>query len=227
MSGALPVMPPGWGLRANWILHSPTIPKWRMTLIATSRRPWYSKLFKVWEGAMTIDSPVWIPIGSKFSMLQTVMQLSNLSRTTSYSISFHPSRYSSIRICLVLASARREISVSCFLFLATPESCPPSEKPPRTITGKPIFFAAPSASFSLFTAILFGYLAPISSKVLTKRCLSSVFSIAAVGVPKTLTLYFAKVPVLTSSKPQFRAVCPPKERIIPWGFSVFITSSIK
>ena len=27
-------------------------------------------------GAMTIDSPVWMPRGSKFSMLQTVMQLS-------------------------------------------------------------------------------------------------------------------------------------------------------
>ena len=33
-------------------------------------------------------SPVWTPIGSKFSMLQIVMQASELSRMTSYSISF-------------------------------------------------------------------------------------------------------------------------------------------
>ena len=44
----------------------------------------------VWLGATTMLSPVWIPIGSRFSMLQTVMQLSKRSRTTSYSISFQP-----------------------------------------------------------------------------------------------------------------------------------------
>ena len=42
------------------------------------------------RGAITIDSPVWIPSGSKFSMLHTVMQLSKRSRTTSYSTSFQP-----------------------------------------------------------------------------------------------------------------------------------------
>ena len=46
---------------------------------------------------MTMLSPVWMPIGSKFSMLQTVTQLSSASRTTSYSTSFQPSRYSSMR----------------------------------------------------------------------------------------------------------------------------------
>ena len=35
---------------------------------------------------------MWTPIGSKFSMLQTVMQLSAPSRITSYSTSFQPSR---------------------------------------------------------------------------------------------------------------------------------------
>ena len=37
------------------------------------------------------ESPVWTPIGSKFSMLQIVMQVSAPSRITSYSISFQPS----------------------------------------------------------------------------------------------------------------------------------------
>ena len=42
------------------------------------------------DGATTMLSPVWTPIGSKFSMLQTVMQLPAPSRITSYSTSFQP-----------------------------------------------------------------------------------------------------------------------------------------
>ena len=38
---------------------------------------------------------MWTPIGSKFSMLQMVMQVSAPSRITSYSISFQPSRFCS------------------------------------------------------------------------------------------------------------------------------------
>ena len=34
------------------------------------------KIFDEFEDAMTIDAPVWIPRGSKFSILQTVIQLS-------------------------------------------------------------------------------------------------------------------------------------------------------
>ena len=63
---------------------------------------WYSALVSVWLGATTMLSPVWMPMGSTFSMLQTVMQLSWPSRTTSYSISFQPSRYSSTRIWLAV-----------------------------------------------------------------------------------------------------------------------------
>jgi hypothetical protein len=37
-----------------------------------------------------MESPVCTPIGSMFSMLQMVMQLSAASRITSYSISFQP-----------------------------------------------------------------------------------------------------------------------------------------
>ena len=32
---------------------------------------WYSLSFSVWLGATTMDSPVWIPSGSRFSMLHT------------------------------------------------------------------------------------------------------------------------------------------------------------
>jgi carbamoylphosphate synthase large subunit len=41
---------------------------------------WYSTSDNVWLGATTIESPVWIPTGSIFSMLHTTMALSFLSR---------------------------------------------------------------------------------------------------------------------------------------------------
>ena len=51
-------------------------------------------------------SPVWIPMGSKFSMLQTIMQASSWSLRTSYSTSFHFPRYSSTRIWWILLWAK-------------------------------------------------------------------------------------------------------------------------
>ncbi len=68
-----------------------------MILIAEVRSIWYSWSDKVWDGATTMLSPVWTPIGSKFSMLQMVMQVSLPSRITSYSISFHPASERSSR----------------------------------------------------------------------------------------------------------------------------------
>jgi len=41
-------------------------------------------------------SPVWIPMGSTFSMVQMTTQLSLRSRITSYSSSFQPSTLSSM-----------------------------------------------------------------------------------------------------------------------------------
>ena len=63
---------------------------------------WCSTSVSVWAGATTMLSPVWYPIGSKFSMLQTMMQLSEESLMTSYSNSFHPKTPSSTRTCLIL-----------------------------------------------------------------------------------------------------------------------------
>ena len=48
-----------------------------------------------------MQSPVCTPIGSMFSIEQTMMQLSALSRTTSISYSFQPSTLSSISTSLV------------------------------------------------------------------------------------------------------------------------------
>ncbi len=57
---------------------------------------WYSLSVSVSAGATVMESPVWMPIGSMFSMEQTMMQLSARSRTTSISYSFQPSTLSSI-----------------------------------------------------------------------------------------------------------------------------------
>lgn len=54
------------GLRAYWMLHSPTTPKCRTTFKAVLRSWKYSRLERVWLGAITIESPVCTPRGSKF-----------------------------------------------------------------------------------------------------------------------------------------------------------------
>ncbi len=84
---------------------------------------------------MTMLSPVWMPMGSKFSMLQTVTQLSARSRTTSYSISFQPSRYSSMRTWGAAAKARRRASRSSRGEWAMPLPRPPRAKAARAMTG--------------------------------------------------------------------------------------------
>ena len=66
------------------------MPSARMMRSAEARSIWWSRSESVWAGATTIESPVCTPMGSRFSMLQTVMQVSAASRITSYSISFQP-----------------------------------------------------------------------------------------------------------------------------------------
>jgi hypothetical protein len=57
---------------------------------AASRIRWYSRSVSVCAGATVIESPVWTPIGSKFSIEQMMTTLSALSRITSSSYSFQP-----------------------------------------------------------------------------------------------------------------------------------------
>ena len=56
---------------------------------------------RVCAGATVIESPVCTPMGSRFSMEHTIMQLSTRSRTTSISNSFQPISDSSISSSLV------------------------------------------------------------------------------------------------------------------------------
>ena len=78
----------------------------RSTAIEALRINWYSLSVSVCAGATVIESPVWMPMGSRFSMEQTMMQLSALSRTTSISNSFQPTSDSSIRSSLVGEASR-------------------------------------------------------------------------------------------------------------------------
>ncbi len=110
------------------MLHSPTTPRCRIVLIAIVRSMWYSSSLSVCDGATTIDSPVWMPRGSTFSMLQTVMVLSRPSRTTSYSSSFHPRSDSSTSTCAVPPpKARRSAASSSASVSQMALPLPPSE----------------------------------------------------------------------------------------------------
>ncbi len=68
---------PSAGLTANWTLEPPvSTPISRSTAIEALRIIWYSLSVSVSAGATVIESPVWTPIGSMFSIEQMMMQLS-------------------------------------------------------------------------------------------------------------------------------------------------------
>ena len=92
---------------------------------ATVLRKWYSSSLKVWDGATTIDSPVWIPNGSIFSILHTAIQLSAISLTISYSTSFHPLKLLSIITWVETLKAFSAKIVNSSELLANPEPRPP------------------------------------------------------------------------------------------------------
>ena len=94
----LPVL----GFTANWTLEPPVstpivLKHWIDQFLIF----WYSLSDNVCAGATVTLSPVWIPIGSIFSMLHIIIALSLRSLTTSISYSFHPSKDSSIKTSLI------------------------------------------------------------------------------------------------------------------------------
>ncbi len=104
---------PSAGFTANWTLEPPvSTPISRRTRIEASRIIWYSLSVSVSAGAMVMESPVWTPIGSRFSMEQTMMALSARSRTTSISNSFQPRTLSSTRTSVVGEASRPRSTIS-------------------------------------------------------------------------------------------------------------------
>ena len=95
-------MRPSAGLIAHCTLEPPvSTPMARRQAMEPSRIRWYSRSVRVRAGATVTLSPVWMPIGSTFSIAQTMMQLSAQSRTTSISNSFQPTMLSSISTSVV------------------------------------------------------------------------------------------------------------------------------
>jgi hypothetical protein len=120
-------------------------------------------------------------------MLQTVMQLSLMSRTTSYSTSFHPRRSASTSTCGDDANALRVSSRSCSSFSAKPLPRPPSAYAARHITGYPITFAT-STQLSMSahaSPCANGWLISVSLRLNKSR--SSVAMIDSTDVPSTRT----------------------------------------
>ncbi len=107
------IIRPSSGLIANCTFEPPvSTPTSRSTAIDALRMIWYSLSVSVCAGATVIESPVCTPIGSRFSIEQTMMQLSLRSRTTSISNSFQPSSDSSISSSCVGDSARPRLHIS-------------------------------------------------------------------------------------------------------------------
>ena len=68
---SITTMRPLAGLTENWILEPPvSTPTSRIQANDASRISWYSLSVKVIAGATVMESPVWTPIGSKFSIEQ-------------------------------------------------------------------------------------------------------------------------------------------------------------
>ena len=108
---SMTTMSPSVGLTANWMLEPPvSTPMRRMQAKAASRICWYSTSESVWAGATVIESPVWTPIGSKFSIEQMTTQLSARSRMTSSSYSFQPAIDRSMRISRDRAGGRGPVA---------------------------------------------------------------------------------------------------------------------
>ena len=109
---SITTMRPSTGLMANCTFEPPvSTPISRSTAKLALRRIWYSLSVSVCAGATVMESPVCTPIGSRFSIEQTMMQLSALSRTTSISYSFQPSSDSSIKSSLVGEASRPRLQI--------------------------------------------------------------------------------------------------------------------
>ena len=94
---------------------------------AALRSFWCSRSVSVCDGATTMESPVCTPIGSRFSMLQIVMQVSAPSRMTSYSISRQPASERSTSTWPIgeTASPLLTTSTNCSSVSHSPPPVPP------------------------------------------------------------------------------------------------------
>jgi hypothetical protein len=170
------------GLTANWMLEPPvSTPTARITIRAWSRSAWYWRSESVCWGATVTESPVCTPIGSTFSIEQTMTTLSLRSRITSSSNSPQPITDSSTSTWPMGLAARPSVTIwrNSDSLRAVPPPWPPIVKPGRTMAGSPTSASARSASRTDLTAALRGTRRPALFIVALKRSRSSARRIAS------------------------------------------------
>ena len=148
-----------------------------------------------------------MPIGSTFSIEQTIMQLSARSRTTSISNSFQPSNDSSTNTSVV-GEARNPPSTSeanSSRLYAMPPPVPPRVKLGRMIVGNPTASSASKAVSILLTSRERGHSRPIFSIASRNFRRSSALSMISPRAAIISTPSSASTPWRSS----FRAVLRP------------------
>ena len=177
--------------RANWTLAPPVeTPTARMTVIAASRSDWSSWSVSVMTGATVTESPVWTPIGSMFSIEQTMTALSATSRTTSSSISAHPSTERSTSTWPIGLAARAVLRGGRRAprgVWAAPPPSPPRVNAGRRITGRPSSAAAARPPARSVTMWLSGTARPARSIVSRNTSRSSARRMAGTSAPISST----------------------------------------
>ena len=152
-----------------------------------------------------------MPIGSKFSIAHTMMQLSLQSLITSISNSFQPISDSSINNSSVgdRSNPLRHIIPNSSRLYAMPPPEPPIVNDGLIIHGNPNLSAIWFASSKLCATPELGVVRPIFRIAISNLSRSSALSIALAFAPIISTLYLIKIPCFDKSNAQFRAVCPP------------------
>ena len=201
------------GSRANCTFDPPvSTPTRRMQANAASRIAWYSTSVRVCAGATVIESPVWTPMGSRFSIEQMTTQLSARSRMTSSSYSFHPAIERSMRISEMglAASPVAAVCSNSAGVVAMPVPLPPRMNAGRMTTGRPIRATAAIASSIVWAVADGGTFSPMPCIATLNRSRSSAVAMASAlapmssGVPGRPTALRS-----TSSIARLSAVCPP------------------
>ncbi len=193
----------------------------RITAILASRMRWYSLSERVWAGATVIESPVWTPIGSKFSIEQMMTTLSSVSRITSISYSFQPMMDSSIKTSSVgdWSIPRRTRRSNSSLLYAMADPLPPIVKLGRIKQGSPTFSITVRACSTVVTVSPIQISRPMLFIACWKRSRFSALSMTSASAPIISTPYFSRIPCSERSIARLSAVCPPRVGSNASGFS--------
>ncbi len=157
-------------------------------------------------------SPVWTPIASRFSMVQTTTKLSAPSRITSSSYSFQPIRDSSISTVWTGLSFKPQATFSSNSdwVKTVPAPLPPMVKLGRIKMGKrPMAWAWRRASTRSWATKLWGDSRPTSVMASLKSARSSATCMERRLAPISSTPYFSNIPASARATERFNPVWPP------------------